>query len=56
MNINKKRLHSLLDIAMWSAYGVNHRENVQDQHDIIIKELIEKEINSQKSNNQKRKK
>ena len=43
MNISKKRLHSLLDIAMWSAYGVNHRENVQDQHDIIIKELIEKE-------------
>ncbi len=51
MNISKKRLHSLLDRAMWSAYGVNHRENVQDQHDIIIKELIEKETNNQKKKN-----
>lgn len=49
MNISKKRLYSLLDKAMWSAYGVSHRENVQDQHDEIIKEIIDTEIKSQKA-------
>lgn len=39
----------MLDKAMWSAYGVSHREDVQGQHDEIIKEIVDKEIKSQKA-------
>ena len=40
ISIERDSLITLIDLAMWAAYGVDHTHNVKEQHNTIIANIL----------------